>query len=261
MLIDWFTVGAQALNFLILVWLLKKFLYQPVLRAINDREARIAKELADAAAKQAEAGSAREEFTRKNLEFDQQRSTLLAQATAAADSERKLLLDAAQQAADDLRVKRQQAMAAEVNTFKQHLGHQTRQQVFALVRKALAELADASLEARMVEVFIRRLHAMDDITRTTLATALSTLDAAAPARVRSTFDLSADQRKAIQSALNTAFASEIPLQFDTDAELVSGIELTVPGQKLGWNIADYLAELEQTLADLLVTAPAAVAKP
>ena len=47
MLIDWFTVGAQALNFLVLVWLLKRFLYQPILDAIDAREKRIAKELAD----------------------------------------------------------------------------------------------------------------------------------------------------------------------------------------------------------------------
>ena len=51
MLIDWFTIGAQALNFLILVWLLKHFLYQPILNAIDEREKRIAKELADAVAK------------------------------------------------------------------------------------------------------------------------------------------------------------------------------------------------------------------
>ena len=37
MLIDWFTVGAQALNFLILIWLLKRFLYRPVLAAIEAR--------------------------------------------------------------------------------------------------------------------------------------------------------------------------------------------------------------------------------
>jgi F-type H+-transporting ATPase subunit b len=37
MLIDWFTVGAQVLNFLILVWLLKRFLYGPILDAIDAR--------------------------------------------------------------------------------------------------------------------------------------------------------------------------------------------------------------------------------
>ncbi len=51
MLIDWFTVGAQLLNFLILVWLMKRFLYKPVLDAIDAREKLIATELADAAAK------------------------------------------------------------------------------------------------------------------------------------------------------------------------------------------------------------------
>jgi len=54
-LIDWFTVGAQALNFVILVWLMKRFLYKPVLAAIDVREKRIAKEIADADAKKADA--------------------------------------------------------------------------------------------------------------------------------------------------------------------------------------------------------------
>lgn len=65
MLIDWFTVGAQTLNFLILVWLMKRFLYQPVLDAIDAREQRIAQELADAAQKQAQAQQEREEFQKK----------------------------------------------------------------------------------------------------------------------------------------------------------------------------------------------------
>ena len=59
MLIDWFTVGAQLLNFLILVWLLKRFLYKPILGAIDIRERRIAAELADAAAKRIAAAGGR----------------------------------------------------------------------------------------------------------------------------------------------------------------------------------------------------------
>ena len=60
MLIDWFTVGAQALNFIILVWLLKRFLYKPILNAVDAREKRIAAELADADAKKAEAQKERD---------------------------------------------------------------------------------------------------------------------------------------------------------------------------------------------------------
>ena len=88
MLIDWFTVAAQALNFLILVWLMKLFLYAPILHAIDAREKRIAAELADAAAKKAEAQKERDEFQRKNEEFDQQHAALLSKATDEAKAER-----------------------------------------------------------------------------------------------------------------------------------------------------------------------------
>src|SRR5580704_7535080 len=93
MLIDWFTVGAQALNFLILVWLMKRFLYRPILRAIDAREKLIAGELADAATKKAEAQKEHDEFQHKNEEFDQQRAALLSQATDEAKTERQRLLD------------------------------------------------------------------------------------------------------------------------------------------------------------------------
>ena len=63
MLINWFTVCAQAINFLILVWLLKRFLYKPILHAIDEREKGIAAQLADAEAKKAEAQKDRDDFS------------------------------------------------------------------------------------------------------------------------------------------------------------------------------------------------------
>ena len=105
MLIDWFTVGAQALNFLILVWLMKRFLYKPILHAIDAREKRIAAELANADAKKAEAQKERDEFQHKNEEFDQQRAALLSKATDEAQAERQRLLDEARKAADRLECK------------------------------------------------------------------------------------------------------------------------------------------------------------
>ena len=74
MLIDWFTVGAQLLNFLILVALLKRFLYRPILDAIDAREQRIAGELAQADAAKAEAERERDAFAQKNAEFDRLRA-------------------------------------------------------------------------------------------------------------------------------------------------------------------------------------------
>ena len=57
MLIDWFTVGAQVVNFVILVWLMKHFLYKPILSAIDAREKRIASELAAANTKRDRGGT------------------------------------------------------------------------------------------------------------------------------------------------------------------------------------------------------------
>ena len=76
MLIDWFTVSAQAVNFLILVWLLNRFLYKPILNAIDVREKLIATELADAATKKPKHKKDRDEFQHKNEEFDRQRALL-----------------------------------------------------------------------------------------------------------------------------------------------------------------------------------------
>ena len=79
--IDWFTVVAQAINFLILVWLLKRFLYRPILHAIDERKKGIANQLAEAEAKKAEAQKERDDFQHKNEEFDQERAALLKKVT------------------------------------------------------------------------------------------------------------------------------------------------------------------------------------
>ena len=174
MLIDWFTVGAQALNFLILVWLMKRFLYKPILQAIDAREKRIAAELADADAKKAEAQKDRDEFQHKNEEFDQQRAALLSKATDEAKAERQRLLDEARKAADALSAKRQETLRTDAMHLNQAIARRTQQEVFAIARKALADLATTSLEERMGEVFTRRLREMDGKAKERLGAALKT---------------------------------------------------------------------------------------
>jgi F-type H+-transporting ATPase subunit b len=249
MLIDWFTVGAQALNFLILVWLMKRFLYKPILRAIDAREKRIATQLAAADAKRAEAQKERDEFQQRNEEFDQQRAGLLSKATHEAKAERERLLDEARKAADALSAKRQETLANDARNLNQTITRRTQAEVFAIARKALADLAATSLEERMGEVFTRRLRELNGEPKHGLAEALKT--ASEPALVRSAFDLPADQRAAIQNALNETFASEVRVRFETAPDLVSGIELNTNGRKVAWSIADYLASLENAVGDLL----------
>ena len=77
MKINWFTVIAQIINFLILVWLLKKFLYKPVLDAIDAREKKIVSRLEDAKTKKEEAKKEQDEFNEKNKQFDEQKKELI----------------------------------------------------------------------------------------------------------------------------------------------------------------------------------------
>lgn len=249
MLIDWFTVGAQALNFLILVWLMKRFLYQPILHAIDAREQRIARELADADSKRAEASQERDQLQQKNQNFEQQRAALLNQATLAAQAERQRLLDEARQAADAWSAQRQQSLANEVRNLHRTITGRAQAEVLAIARQALMDLASTSLEERMGEVFTRRLRALDGEAKDRLAQALQT--APEPALVRSAYELPPDQRAAIQHALNETFAAEVRLRFEAAPELVSGVELTANGQKVAWSLADYLASLERGVAELL----------
>ena len=249
MLIDWFTVGAQALNFIILVWLLKRFLYKPVLNAVDAREKRIAAEIADADSKKAEAQKERDEFQRKNEEFDQQRAALMSKATEEANAERQGLLDEARKAADTLSMKRQEALRSEANTLNHAIRSRVEQEVFAIARKALTDLATTSLEERMSEVFVRRLRTLDGKAKEDLAEALKTTSE--PVLLRSAFDLSEQQRAAIQQALNETFSAEVHIRFETAPDLVSGVELTMNGQKVAWSIADYLTSLEKGVGELL----------
>ena len=260
MLIDWFTVAAQLLNFLILVWLMKRFLYKPVLNAIDAREQRIARELADAAAKQAEAGKERDAFRQRNEDFDQQRAALLEQATSEVASKRQQLLDAAHAAADALLASREQKLRSEAASLNQAIRQQTRQEVFAITRKALTELASASLEAGATTEFIRRLHLLEPDEKSRLGNALA--GATEAILVRSAFELPPAQRAAIQNAVREVFASEQPLQFDTSNKLIGGIELSVNGQRVAWSIDAYLTSLEDDVSQLLrENAPAPASSP
>ena len=248
MLLDWFTVGAQVLNFLILVWLLKRLLYQPILGAIDAREQRIASELANAAASQAAADKQRDEFVRKSDELNLQRAAMLSQATDAANAESQRLTGLARQAADSASADRQRGLQSDLLSLHQALRSRTQQEVFAIAAQTLKDLATSNLNACMVDTFTHRIRDMDAQAKAVLAEAIH--GSAAPAVVRSAFELPVEQRAAVQNALNESFSTDMPLQFQTAPELVAGIELCSNGQRVSWNIAGYLAALEQSVDEV-----------
>src|ERR1700679_1242156 len=213
MLIDWFTVAAQVVNFLILVWLMKRFLFKPITKAIDEREKRIATELADADAKKTDAEKERVEFENKNKDFDQQRAALMSKATEEGKAEHSRLFDQARKDADGLRSGQAAALRSDQTRLSGEITRVAGEKVFAITRKTLSDLANVSLEERIGEVFTRRLRALNGNDREVLGVALKTTSEAA--WVRSAFDLPAEQKAAIQNALNETFSAVVRIQFET----------------------------------------------
>lgn len=247
MLIDWFTVCAQAINFLILVWLLQRYLYKPVLAAIDAREKKVAATIADAAGQVTKTQAASEELRKRTQAFDQAREDLMLKATEEAAAQRQRLIESARQDSQLLRGKLTQSLAAERAELGRQLSLRTQAEVFALTRKALVELAGASLEDRMIEVLVERLRTLPAEQRPAPAAAERTV------LVRSAHDPSPAGRTILEAAIRECIDKNIVIRFETAAELVCGLELSLGGVKLAWSVSDYLSTLAGDAAAIATT--------
>lgn len=277
MLIDWFTVIAQVINFLILAWLLKRFLYQPILKAIDAREQRIANTLADADKKSVEAEQQRDEFQHKNSVFDEEKKSRNAQLTTEIDTKRSRFLEEVRQESDDLRDKLQLALKNDQLSLQVALSQRAREEVFSIVGKVLNDLAETSLEERITTVFIQRLKTLNHEELAGFTSAFQHHGSAfkTPLVIRSAFTLSKEQCAQIEAAIknillhhttvknglensrdnsddtNDKVIDQIALQFVIDPAVISGIEINANGHKIAWSISDYLASLAKGVDEIL----------
>ncbi len=244
--INWFTVIAQVINFLILVWLLKRFLYKPILNAIDEREKKIAAQIKDADDKKGSAVKEQADFKKRNDDFDAQKKALMDKAFADANAQRDKLLEDAKNEGSTLRSNLEKAIKEKQETDALASAAKIQQQVFAITKKALKEMASSSLEEQSVNTFIKRLHVLNDDEKQQFITAFKSNTNTI--LVRSAFDLPAQQQAAINDAVNETLGTKTTLQFITTPEIISGIELTTNGYKLAWSIAEYLQSLQNNLS-------------
>jgi F-type H+-transporting ATPase subunit b len=247
MLIDWFTVVAQAINFLILVWLMKRYLYQPIQRALAAREAHIAAELSAAEKSRHDATAELEEYQRKNEEFERRRATLLSRAKDEASMERQRLFDEARKDADTMRTKLNSQFSNEYHDLHEELMHRTQVEIFAIARQTLTDLAGVDLEERMVQVFLERLQNLGQTEQERINTIVARGGALS---IHSAFPFTDAQRTAIERAIRAVLRAE-SIAFEVAPNLICGIELVIGGKKVAWSVSDNLASLERGLASLL----------
>ena len=249
MLIDWFTVFAQIVNFLILVFLLRRFLYGPIVNAMQAREDRIRQQLEAAEAEHHTAEEIKADYLGKRQELDEQHDRLIVQAREEAEAWRKEQMDKARAEVDEAQHHWHEAVQREKELFLRELRQRTGQEVVAIARRALADLADADLEAQMAKVFLQRLQATDPAQREEIVRSIR--DSERGIAVHSAFKLSQEQRDEFKKLVDEMVGKATPLEFITNAELLAGIELKAGSYHIAWSLNEHLASLEQDMADLL----------
>ncbi|MEJ2006132.1 MAG: F0F1 ATP synthase subunit B [Cyclobacteriaceae bacterium] len=241
MKIDWFTLIAQVINFLVLMWLLKRYLYKPILKAINQRESKIIAELNDAKAKKQEAEKEREEFNRKNEAFDRKKEELMQKAIAETDEKKQKMKEAVRKEVNTLKEKLEKGVNDEHESRNKEIARKIQEEVLDISRKALADLADAGLEEQSVRTFIKKINGLKKNEKKKFVETLTSGND--PVLVKSAFNLSAHQQTEIKKAVDELSGRKNEFDFKSEPELINGIELSANGYKLAWSISEYLNSL------------------
>ncbi len=242
MQIDWFTLTAQVVNFLVLVWLLKHFLYGRIIQAMNDREARIVSRLEEAARQQEEAEQEAQRYRKRKEELDAQREEVLERARENAEARRQQLVEEARQEVEQVRVHWFESLQQEKAQFLQDLSEQAGQRVFEIVRRALKDLASAELQQMMIATFLERIRNLEPSERELMAEAIRTSDR--EAEFRSAFPVAPEMRERITQNLREQLEDGVVVRFEVEPALGCGIELYAHSHRLAWNLESYLEALE-----------------
>ncbi len=244
MLIDWFTVTAQIVNFLILVALLKRFFYGRIIDAMDRREKAISSRLEEAEQKLDEAARQHKEYAEKNRGLDEDREKIMASARQKADELQEELKKKARAEIDSLRHRLHDSLRQDKETFLRDLRAKTAEQVCAVTRRALNDMASADLEEKIMSNFIDKIESADDV-RETFSRALARPDTVLS--VSSAFELAPDSRKQIEKTCREVFDLQRPLQYSISESLLAGIRLAADGATIEFSFSGYMDELSEEI--------------
>ncbi len=236
MSIDWFTVLAQIANFWLLVWLLRRFLYRPILEGIAAREAEIARRLTAADA-------AREEALAAQQRYHAQRKDSLAQQQARVDAalqetrqEREALLARARAQREQEQASWRRQLDEERAKFEQSVQENASATLIELADKVLHDLADDTLEAAIVRQMGTRLESM-----------AAELAAAAGTHQEGEITTHARLSPELQAQLTAQLQTLLPgrrFHFRADPQQSPGFVLQIGGARIAWTLAHYLQAMQ-----------------
>lgn len=235
--LDWTTFLLEIVNVLVLVWLLKRFLYRPVMAVIEERRAAVAKTVADATRLQDEAGALKEQYDKRLVGWEHEREKARAQLQQELAAERQRRLAALQA---DLEKERQQAAVRESQRIKD-LARQAESAALSqgtqFTAALLSRVAGPELESGLIDA------AMEDLSRLPrqqVDAIKSALPANGRARVTTAFPLDPASRERLMTNVGGLLDRPIDWEFVEDRTLLAGLRISLGGWVLRGNLQDEL---------------------
>jgi F-type H+-transporting ATPase subunit b len=245
--LNWSTFLLEIFNFLVLVWILKRFLYQPVLDIIARRRAAIETQLAEARQQHAEADALKQQYEHRLADWEH---------------ERQQALDRLMQEIEETRNQQMQKLKAELSQQEEKTrvarSRQDKQLIRAIEQRALqqsaefasrllAEAAGPELENRLFDLLLNGLSALpaDQIE------ALGNKWGESPETivVSSAYPLDDDKRHQLEATLSRVTGLSAPVHYEQDAKLLAGLNITIGSWLLQLNVRDELRGFME-LADI-----------
>ena len=239
MLIDWFTVLAQIINFLILIYLLKRFLYGPIIKAMEKRE----KNMVDALDR---AKNAEKEALQRSVDLEKEKQSLmhskerlLSEAQAEVNAWRENTLKASKEEIEALRKSWMDRLNADQQEFLNALKRRIVEQIIRISDKVLKDLANERLDEQIIKVFLKKVsEKKNEFTQEDLNQVVT---------VQSGVPIKEDQVQGIRDHFSQWFPTTSPIQFAVLPDLGMGIQIIAGDRKVAWNLAEYLEDLEKEI--------------
>lgn len=252
MLIDWFTVAAQLVNFAILLVVLKFLLYDRIIEAMEERRRDFAQRDQETRRLRGEAEEEAKRIEEDRREIEANWEGIIEEARREAEERRHELLEDARTEVEEQERKWRESIRTRQEQLLAELQRSTGEQATAITRRALADLANADLEKEMIGEFVVRLHDLVHEEADEEIIEAFRADETTPLLVRTSFEPVEEQRDEIRKALRDLVQNpEREIEWERDPDLVAGIQVRVGARSIGWTIDTYLDDLHGSFAEML----------
>ncbi len=249
MLIDWFTVIAQIVNFLVLVGLLKYFLYDRILNAMDKREEQIQGRIEEAQSKKEQAEHAQKQYNNKRRDLEERKQEMLEEARKEAENKKRDLIDDARDQAEQAKQRWLSSVEQEKRSFLHELRRTMGKEAISVARKTLKDLADEDLDAQVTEKFIQEIKRLSEEQVEKIKKAAD--QRSGEITVTTATPIARNQRNTLERELTELLGRDLNVQFKESDELICGAALTIPGHKVSWSMEGHLDSLEGNVNRLI----------